>query len=114
MAKKSIVEREKKRERTVARLAERRVALKEELRKLYAQEQAVGDEGGSGDIGARIIELQDKLQKMPRNASPSRLRRRCALTGRPRGVYRKFGLARTKLREYAMTGAVPGLKKASW
>jgi small subunit ribosomal protein S14 len=54
------------------------------------------------------------LQKLPRNASPTRLRNRCALTGRPRGVYRKFGLGRTKLRELAMRGEVPGIIKASW
>jgi small subunit ribosomal protein S14 len=54
------------------------------------------------------------LQKLPRNASPFRRRRRCSITGRPRGVYRKFGLARTKLREAAMRGDVPGLVKASW
>ena len=55
-----------------------------------------------------------KLQKLPRDASPFRKRRRCSITGRPRGVYRKFGLGRTKLREAAMRGDVPGLVKASW
>jgi small subunit ribosomal protein S14 len=55
-----------------------------------------------------------KLQRLPRDASPSRLRNRCAITGRPRGVYRKFGLGRNKLRELAMRGEVPGVIKASW
>ena len=57
---------------------------------------------------------REKLQKLPRNASPSRLRNRCSLTGRPRGVYRMFGLGRNKLRELAMRGEVPGIIKASW
>jgi small subunit ribosomal protein S14 len=59
-------------------------------------------------------EARLKLQKLPRNASPVRLRNRCALTGRPRGVYRKFGLGRSKLREIAMRGEIPGVIKASW
>jgi len=59
-------------------------------------------------------EAQKKLQQMPRDASPVRLRNRCALTGRPHGYYRKFGLARTKLRETTMRGEIPGLRKASW
>jgi small subunit ribosomal protein S14 len=59
-------------------------------------------------------EARLKLQKLPRNASPVRLRNRCAITGRPRGVYRKFGLGRTKLRETAMRGEIPGVIKASW
>ena len=112
MAKTSVVERAKKREQIVARLGAARAAIKEELRTLYVKEQA-GD-GSNHSVGSRILVLQDKLQKMPRDASKTRVRRRCAITGRPRGVYRKFGLARNKLREYAMSGAVPGLKKASW
>ena len=59
-------------------------------------------------------EARPKLQKLPRNSSPVRLRNRCAITGRPRGVYRKFGLGRTKLRETAMRGEIPGVIKASW
>ena len=59
-------------------------------------------------------EARLKLQKLPRNSSPVRLRNRCAVTGRPRGVYRKFGLGRTKLRETAMRGEIPGVIKASW
>jgi small subunit ribosomal protein S14 len=57
---------------------------------------------------------REKLQKLPRDASPTRLRNRCAMTGRPRGVYRKFGLARNKLRDLALNGAIPGVIKASW
>ena len=60
------------------------------------------------------LSLTLKLQKLPRNSSPVRLRNRCAITGRPRGVYRKFGLGRTKLRETAMRGEIPGVIKASW
>jgi small subunit ribosomal protein S14 len=56
----------------------------------------------------------DKLHKQPRNASPSRMRNRCAITGRPQGFYRKFGLGRNKLREETMSGNIPGLRKASW
>ena len=59
-------------------------------------------------------EARARLQKLPRNASPTRLRNRCALTGRPRGFFRKFGLARSKLREFAMRGEIPGIVKASW
>jgi len=60
------------------------------------------------------IAAQEKLQSLPRDASPTRMRNRCGLTGRPRGVYRKFGLARTKIREVANRGEIPGLVKASW
>ncbi|HTO59506.1 MAG TPA: 30S ribosomal protein S14 [Pseudomonadales bacterium] len=101
MAKTSVVEREKKRDRTQAKFAAKRKKLK----------AIVNDRGASDD---ERWEAQIKLQKLPRNASPFRRRRRCSITGRPRGVYRKFGLARTKLREAAMRGDVPGLVKASW
>jgi small subunit ribosomal protein S14 len=60
------------------------------------------------------MDAQSRLQALPRNASPVRLRNRCALTGRPRGTFRKFGLARSKIREAAMRGDIPGLTKASW
>jgi small subunit ribosomal protein S14 len=60
------------------------------------------------------VAAREKLQQLPRNASPVRLRNRCALTGRPRGTFRKFGLARNKLREIAMRGEIPGVIKASW
>lgn len=101
MARVSIREREKKREKTVARYAEKRRALKA----IIADRSATDDERW---------EAQLKLQALPRNASPVRLRRRCGLTGRPRGVYRKFGLGRNKLREAAMRGDIPGLMKGSW
>jgi len=101
MAKTSVVEREKKRGRIQAKYATKRKNLK----------AIINDRGASDDDR---WEAQIKLQKLPRDASPFRKRRRCAITGRPRGVYRKFGLARTKLREAAMRGDVPGLVKASW
>ncbi len=101
MARNSVVEREKKRQQTVARFAEKRNRLK----------QIIADVNTSDEDR---WQAQMKLQKMPRDASPVRLTKRCQLTGRPRGVYRKFGLGRTKLREAAMRGDVPGLVKASW
>jgi len=101
MAKVSVTEREKKREKTVAKYAERRRALKA----IIADRRATDEERW---------EAQLKLQALPRNASPVRLRRRCGQTGRPRGVYRKFGLGRNKLREAAMRGDIPGLMKGSW
>ena len=101
MAKLSIIEREKKREKIVAKYAAKRAELK----------GVVADRNASDD---ERWQAQLQLQKLPRNASPVRLRRRCAETGRPRGVYRKFGLGRNKLREAAMRGDVPGLVKASW
>ena len=101
MAKKSIVAREKKRAATVAKYAQKRAALK----------AIIGDRAASDD---ERWEAQLKLQRLPRDASPVRQQRRCGLTGRPHGVYRKFGLGRNKLREAAMRGDVPGLVKASW
>ena len=101
MAKLSIIEREKKREKIVAKYAAKRA----ELKRVVADRNASDDERWQAQL---------QLQKLPRNASPVRLRRRCAETGRPRGVYRKFGLGRNKLREAAMRGDVPGLVKASW
>ena len=101
MAKVSMVEREKKRAKTVAKYAAKRAALK----------KIINDRGASDD---ERWEAQLQLQKLPRDASPCRQQRRCGQTGRPRAVYRKFGLARTKLREAAMRGDVPGLVKASW
>ena len=101
MAKTSMVEREKKRERTVVKYAKKRAELK----------AIIGDRNASDD---ERWEAQLKLQKLPRNASPVRQQRRCGITGRPHGVYRKFGLGRNKLREAAMRGDVPGLVKASW
>lgn len=101
MAKTSMIAREAKRMRTVRRYAARRAALK-----------AVLADSGAGS--EEKWEAQQKLQKLPRDSSPVRLVRRCQLTGRPRGVFRKFGLCRNKLREVAMRGDVPGLVKASW
>ena len=101
MAKKSMVAREHKRARTVAKFAAKRAKLKE----------IIGDVNASDDDR---WEAQMALQKLPRNASPVRQQRRCQITGRPHGVYRKFGLCRNKLREAAMRGDVPGLVKSSW
>ncbi len=101
MAKTSMIEREKKRARMRAKYAQKRAALK----------AIIADRNLSDD---ERWEAQLKLQKLPRDASPVRQQRRCGLTGRPHGVYRKFGLARNKLREAAMRGDVPGLVKASW
>ena len=101
MAKNSMIAREKKRERTVARYAARRAELKAILKDVNASDDEKWD-------------AQVKLQKLPRDASPVRLRSRCQITGRPNAVYRKFGLCRNKLREAAMRGDVPGLVKASW
>jgi small subunit ribosomal protein S14 len=96
-----MVEREKKRARMVAKYAKKRAELK-----AIINDKSLPDE--------ERWTAQEKLQKMPRNASPVRKQRRCGLTGRPHGVYRKFGLGRNKLREAAMRGDVPGLVKSSW
>lgn len=101
MAKQSMINREIKRARIVERYAAKRAALKETIR-----DPASGDQ--------RRREAQRQLQALPRDANPIRLHNRCRLTGRPHGFYRKFGLARNKLREAAMRGDVPGLHKASW
>jgi small subunit ribosomal protein S14 len=101
MAKTSMLEREKKRSQTASRLAAKRARLK----------AAASDRNASED--ARW-EAQLKLQRLPRDASPTRQQRRCRLTGRPRAVYRKFGLARNKIREAAMRGDIPGVIRASW
>ena len=101
MAKLSLVNREAKRVRIVQRYAAKRAALK----------ARASDQSLSAD---ERLEAMRQLQRLPRNASPVRLRNRCRKTGRPHGYYRKFGLARNKLREAAMQGDVPGLVKASW
>jgi small subunit ribosomal protein S14 len=101
MAKTSVIERQKKREKMVQQYAKKRAELK-----LSAVNVNLSDD--------ERWEAQLKLQALPRNASPTRLRNRCSETGRPRGYYRKFGLSRTKLREATMRGDVPGLRKASW
>lgn len=96
-----MIEREKKRQNTVEKYAKKRAELK----------AIIVDQNCSEE---ERWEAQLKLQKLPRDASPSRLRNRCGLTGRPHGYYRKFGLSRNKLREAAMRGDVPGLVKSSW
>ena len=101
MAKTSMINREVKRAATAKRYAAKRAKLKEIIRQPKSSP-------------ADREEAQAKLQAMPRDASPSRGRNRCSITGRPRGYYRKFGLSRTKLREATMRGEIPGLGKASW
>ena len=101
MAKKSMIAREAKRAKTVAKYAEKRAALKAIINNRESSYEEIDD---------AVL----KLQKMPRDASASRQRSRCRITGRPHAVYRKFGLCRHKLREATMRGDVPGLKKASW
>ena len=101
MAKKSLINRENRRRNTVSKFAAKRGELIAVLKSSSASEE-------------EKVVAREKLQKLPRNASPVRLRNRCALTGRPRGVFKKFGLARNKLREIALRGEIPGVIKASW
>ena len=101
MAKLALKLRDQKRRKTVEKFKARRTQLLEIIYDTRASDEAKE-------------EARAKLQKLPRDSSPVRLRNRCALTGRPRGVYRKFGLGRNKLREATMRGDVPGLRKASW
>ncbi len=101
MAKKSIKQREEKREKLVAKHA-----------KKYAELKAIIDDAKRSDEERYLARLE--LQQLPRNANPTRLRNRCALTGRARGTFRTFGLARTKIRELAFRGEIPGVVKASW
>ena len=101
MAKTSVLIRQQKREKLQKRFAKKRAALKAIVRDLNSTDD-------------QKMTAQAKLNAMPRDSSKSRQRNRCAITGRPRGVYRKFGLARNKLREAAMSGEIPGLTKASW
>lgn len=101
MAKLSLINREEKRARLVKKFAAKRA----ELKAVIASSKSTDEE--------RTVALL-ALQALPRNASPVRQRNRCQLTGRPRGVFSKFGLGRTKLREYAMRGEIPGIVKASW
>ena len=96
-----MIERERKRAKTAKRYARKRNELKAILKDVNTTDDARWD-------------AQVKLQKLPRDASPHRQRNRCRLTGRPHGVFRRFGLCRNKLREAAMRGDVPGLVKASW
>lgn len=101
MAKKSMIAREHKRLKIATKYEQKRKKLK----------AIINDKAEPYDVR---MEAQTSLQKLPRNASPVRAQRRCWVTGRPRGVYRKFGLSRNKLREAAMRGDVPGLVKSSW
>ncbi len=101
MAKLSLINREEKRKALVKKYAKKRAAL-----------VAIVDNTKMSD--EERFAARQKLQQLPRNANPTRLRNRCAITGRPRGYFRKFGLARNKLREFAMRGEVPGIVKASW
>ena len=96
-----MVNRERKRERLVKKYAEKRTGLKRTINDLSLTPE-------------ERMEARVKLNKLPRDSSPSRLRNRCAQTGRPNGFYRTFGLGRNKLREAAMRGDIPGLVKASW
>ena len=101
MAKLSLINRDLKRAAMVKKYAKKRADLQAVI-----ADQSVSEE--------ERYQARLKLQQLPRDASPTRIRNRCAITGRPRGTYRKFGLARSKLREMAMRGEVPGVVKASW
>jgi small subunit ribosomal protein S14 len=101
MAKTCMTEREVKRRATVSKFAVKRAAL----------EAAMNDVNATAESR---LEARMKFQALPRNSSPVRLRNRCALTGRPRGVFSKFGIGRSKLRDLMMSGQVPGVTKASW
>ncbi|MBZ8179813.1 30S ribosomal protein S14 [Oscillatoria salina] len=100
MAKKSMIEREKKRRETVEKYAQKRAELKEQFRKAESQ--------------AEKLEIHRQIQNLPRNSSKVRVRNRCWVTGRPRGYYRDFGLSRNVLREWAHEGKLPGVVKSSW
>ena len=101
MTREAIVQREKKRKNLTEKFSEKRKKIKDQLKK---QDLSFED----------TMALRKKLQKLPLNSSPTRRRNRCSLTGRPRGVYRKFALGRSILRKAAMRGDIPGLTKASW
>jgi small subunit ribosomal protein S14 len=101
MAKLALINREVKRAQLVEKYSKRMQALKDII-----------ESGKSTDN--EKMDARAALQKLPRNANPTRQRNRCSLTGRPRGVFRRFGLARGKIREVAMRGEIPGLTKASW
>ena len=101
MAKLSVINRNIKRQKIVQKFAERRAHLYEMINNIALSED-------------KRFEARQALQLLPRDSSPVRLRNRCSLTGRPRGVYKKFGLGRSKLRDIAMSGKIPGIIKASW
>ena len=100
MAKKSMIEREKKRARIVAKYADKRQALIEEFENATSQREK--------------LEVHRQIQQLPRNSARSRQRNRCWVTGRPRGVYKDFGLSRNVMREWAHQGLLPGVVKSSW
>ncbi len=101
MAKLSLINRQVKREQLVKKFQPKRKALQAVINDIKRSDE-------------ERMAARQQLQQLPRNANPTRLRNRCGLTGRPRGTFRKFGLGRNKLREFAMRGEVPGLVKASW
>ena len=101
MAKQALIQRELKREKLVAKFA-----------KKYAELQDIANDAGKSDQERMLARYA--LQKLPRNANPTRLRARCEVTGRPRGTFRQFGLGRIKVREMAFDGRIPGVIKASW
>lgn len=100
MAKKSMIARDEKRKKIVERYAEKRAALKEQFENATSQKEK--------------LDIHRKIQQLPRNSSPTRVRNRCWATGRPRGYYRDFGLCRNQLREKAHAGLLPGVVKSSW
>lgn len=100
MAKKSMIEREKKRKEMVEKYADKREELKDQFKSAKSQRQK--------------LEIHRKLQQLPRNSAPNRVRNRCMITGRSRGYYRDFGLSRNVLREWAHKGLLPGVTKSSW
>ncbi|MES3009322.1 MAG: 30S ribosomal protein S14 [Pseudomonadota bacterium] len=101
MAKASLIQRELKRDKLAAKYA-----------KKYAELKATSNDAKKSDDERALARLG--LQKLPRNANPTRQRNRCAITGRPRGTFRQFGLGRAKIREMAFAGDIPGIVKASW
>ena len=101
MAKQALLQRELKREKLAAKFA-----------KKYAELKATSNDAKRSDEERYAARLE--LQQLPRNANPTRLRNRCGITGRPRGTFRKFGLGRSKIRELAFKGDIPGVVKASW
>jgi small subunit ribosomal protein S14 len=101
VAKLSLIQREEKREKLVAKFA-----------KKYAELKGIANDAKKSDEERYLARLE--IQKLPRNAFPTRLRNRCELTGRPRGTFRTFGLGRSKIRELAFKGDIPGVTKASW
>jgi small subunit ribosomal protein S14 len=100
MAKKSMIEREKKRQKLVEKYSQKREDLKEQFAQATTQREK--------------LEIHRQLQQLPRNSAPNRVRNRCWVTGRPRGYYRDFGLSRHVLREWAHKGLLPGVVKSSW